>query len=320
LGRGQRQLILGDRNTGKSYLAQRTIINQKRPNRFFSPEGLGFDRLFCIYCSIGLRRIESIRLTKLLTKLGCLWYTTVYSAHSGQNSVLQYTLAFKGCTLGELFWDSGFNSLVVYDSLSNHAIAHRQNALLLKNLTPGRECYPTNTFYLHARLLERAGQLTKRQGFGSLTTLPIVETLLDNVTSYIPTSIISITDGQIIMNKNLSQRREYPAIDVPQSVSRVGAKAQPTLLAEISTVFGSLLAGYRRYSTRVRQGYTLSTSEIYDYNRCKCAYRLSQQRYGFLFEEQIMLIIAADAGMLCCSHVEKSIEGLLLKLYQKKNR
>jgi F-type H+-transporting ATPase subunit alpha len=233
IGRGQRQLIIGDRNAGKTYLAKNICLNQKRNNRYFSPEGYGVDRVFCIYVCIGLKRGEVYKLMKWFVKGGVTWYTSVIAATAGESSIKQYTAAYKGCSMGEVYRDYGYNALVIYDSLTNHAIAHRQTSLLLK-VSPGREAYPGDTFYIHAKLLERAAQLSKKLGYGSLTALPIVETQANNITAYIPTNIISITDGQIFLSSDLSKRKVYPAVDVQKSISRVGSHAQPAIMKEIT--------------------------------------------------------------------------------------
>jgi F0F1-type ATP synthase alpha subunit len=221
--------------------------------------------------------------------------------------------------LGEVYRDSGYNSLLIYDSLTNHAISHRQVSLLTGRI-PGREAYPADTFYLHAKLLERAAQLTKKLGYGSLTALPIVETLSNNLTSYIPTNIISITDGQIFLDKKLALQRIYPAIDLSKSVSRVGSKAQPVLLRRLSSLLKTMLDNYYFYNEQLHLGSVLNAQELVLYNQGCCAFNLCQQRKPYFFEEMVILIIAAHAGFLCPKNTKISIFRTLHKLKLPVNR
>lgn len=319
IGRGQRELIIGDRGTGKSYLARSICLNQKRTNRYLSPETLGRDRLFCIYVCIGLRSTEVRRLLFYIRKHGISWYTTIKAATAGHSALKQYNVPFLGCAAAEEFRDLGYNALVIFDSLTNHAIAHRQKSLLLK-ITPGREAYPADTFYVHAKLLERASQLTKRLGYGSLTALPIIETQANNLAAFIPTNVISITDGQIFLSKDLSNRRVYPAVDIDKSVSRIGSKAQPALIKEVSGLLKRMLQNYNQYSETIRFGYNLSAYDKMLYNKSLCAYSLCQQREPRFFEENVILIIAADLGILCPTKTQITIKTLLVKLYLQPNR
>ena len=319
LGRGQRELIVGDRRTGKSFLAQAICLNQKRNNRFLNPDGFGRDRIFCVYACIGLRAIDVRKLLYFVQKNGISWYTSVYSATAGQSCVRQYMVAFLACDAGEGFRDHGFNALVVYDSLSNHAVAHRQQSLALR-LTPGREAYPANTFYTHAKLLERAAQLSKRLGFGSLTALPIVETQANNLTAFIPTNLISITDGQIFLSKDLARHRIYPAIDIFKSVSRVGARAQPFLIKYASSLVQSHLLAYHQFAELRLAGATIPVTSEAAYKKSVCFFNLIQQREPRFFEENLIIILAADLGILCYKTTSVSIAQLLPQLYTSKNR
>ncbi len=182
-------------------------------------------------------------------------------------------------------------------------------------MTPGREAYPADTFYIHARLLERSSQLSKDLGYGSLTALPIIETQANNLSAFIPTNVISITDGQIFLSKDLSNKRVYPAVDIDKSVSRIGSKAQPFLIKEISNLLKKMIQHYYQYSEYIRFGYTLSNYDKILYNKGICAYNLVQQREPRFFEESIILIIAADSGLLCPQHTNSSIKLILAKLY-----
>ena len=314
VGRGQRQLIIGDRGTGKSYLARAICANQKRTNRYLSPESLGRDRLFCIYVCIGLRSNEVRRLFYFVQQKGISWYTTIKAATAGQSAVLQYNIPFIGCAVGEEFRDYGYSAVVIYDTLTNHAIAHRQKSLLLK-VTPGREAYPADTFYIHARLLERSAQLSKSLGYGSLTALPVIQTQANNLSAFIPTNIISITDGQIFLSKDLSNQRVYPAIDIDKSVSRIGSKAQPQLMKSVTSLLKRMLQNYNNYSESLRFGYTLSAYDRILFNKSICAFNLCQQREPRFFEENLLLIIAADAGLLCPKKTTVSSKNLLTIIY-----
>ena len=319
IGRGQRQLIIGDRNTGKSYLARSICFNQKRQNRKLSPESFGQDRIFCVYTCIGLRASEIQRLRRYFEIKGISWYTFIKSANSGQSALNQYHIAFSACAFAEKFRDAGYNALIIYDTLTNHAVAHRQVSLSLK-ITPGREAYPADTFYIHARLLERAGQLNKKLGYGSLTSLPIVETLANDLTTFIPTNIISITDGQIFLSKDLANIKMYPAVDVEKSVSRIGSKAQPYLMTKFSSLLRTMLQTYKISSEAIKFGYTLSKYELREYYKAQCAYSLCQQREPRFFEENVILILAADLGLICPKHSKRDAKRLITVLYSKKNR
>jgi proton translocating ATP synthase F1 alpha subunit len=239
IGRGQRELIIGDRQTGKTSVAIDTILNQK-----FENNKLDVQKLYCIYTAIGQKRSSIAKLLSLLSSFDALSYTIIVAATASEAAPLQYLAPYSGCTISEFFRDNSMHALIVYDDLSKQANAYRQMSLLLRR-PPGREAYPGDVFYLHSRLLERAAKLSKSRGAGSLTALPIVETQLGDVSAYIPTNVISITDGQIFLEANLFYNGIKPAVNVGLSVSRVGSAAQ---LVAMKKVAGSLkleLAQYR---------------------------------------------------------------------------
>lgn len=230
IGRGQRELIIGDRQTGKTTIAIDTILNQKNVNK---PDAID---VFCIYVGIGQKRSTILNIKNTLEKNGALYYTTIVAATASESAPLQFLAAYAGCTIGEYFRDSGRHALIIYDDLSKHAVAYRQMSLLLRR-PPGREAFPGDIFYIHSRLLERAAKLNVNFGGGSLTALPVVETQAGDVSGYVPTNIISITDGQIFLEKELFYKGIRPAINVGLSVSRVGSAAQ---IVPLKKVAGSL--------------------------------------------------------------------------------
>merc|ERR1712158_255619 len=221
IGRGQRELIIGDRQTGKTAVAIDAIINQKR----FNDAGDEKKKLYCIYVAIGQKRSTVAQIVKRLTGADAMRYTIVVSATASDAAPLQYLAPYSGCAMGEYFRDNGMHALIIYDDLSKQAVAYRQMSLLLRR-PPGREAYPGDVFYLHSRLLERAAKMNDNQGGGSLTALPIIETQAGDVSAYIPTNVISITDGQIFLETELFYKGIRPAINVGLSVSRVGSAAQ----------------------------------------------------------------------------------------------
>ena len=227
IGRGQRELIIGDRQTGKTAIAIDTIINQRGQN------------VQCIYVAIGQKRSTVAQLVETLSKHGAMEYTTVVAATASESAPLQFIAPYSGVTIGEYFRDTGKHALLVYDDLSKHAQAYRQMSLLLRR-PPGREAYPGDVFYLHSRLLERAAKMSAEEGGGSLTALPIIETLAGDVSAYIPTNVISITDGQIVLDNDLFNSNIRPAVNVGLSVSRVGFSAA---VKAVKQVGGSLSAG-----------------------------------------------------------------------------
>lgn len=247
IGRGQRELIIGDRQTGKTQLALDTILNQK-----------GKD-ILCIYVAIGQKQSSVASLYHMLEKAGAMDYTTIVSATASQSAPLQYIAPYTGCTLGEYFMNKGRSVLVVYDDLSKHAVAYRTMSLLLRR-PPGREAYPGDVFYIHSRLLERAAQLAEDQGGGSMTAMPIVETLAGDITAYIPTNVISITDGQIFLQSDLFYNGVRPAINPGISVSRVGGNAQTKAMKAVSSKLRLELAQFRELEAFSQFGTDLDDS------------------------------------------------------------
>merc|ERR1712232_955376 len=229
IGRGQRELIIGDRQTGKTAIAIDTILNQKKAHDL----GLTSDKLFCIYVSVGQKRSTVAQIVKVLEENGAMDYTTVVAATASDSAPLQFLAPYVGCAMGEYFRDNGMHALIVYDDLSKQAVAYRQMSLLLRR-PPGREAYPGDVFYLHSRLLERAAKLSDSLGGGSITALPVVETQAGDVSAYIPTNVISITDGQIFLSADLFNSGIRPAINVGISVSRVGSAAQTKAMKKIA--------------------------------------------------------------------------------------
>ncbi|MDR1334698.1 MAG: F0F1 ATP synthase subunit alpha, partial [Holosporaceae bacterium] len=244
IGRGQRELIIGDRQTGKTAIAIDTIINQR--NAF--EHGDENDKLYCIYVVIGQKRFSVAQVVKTLTEMEAMKYTIVVAATASEAATMQYIAPYAGCAMGEYFRDNGMHAIIIYDDLSKHAVAYRQMSLLLRR-PPGREAYPGDVFYLHSRLLERAAKLDDSLGGGSLTALPIVETQDGDLSAYIPTNVISITDGQIFLENELFYKGIRPAINVGQSVSRVGSAAQKKSMKQVSGKIKLELAQYREISS-----------------------------------------------------------------------
>jgi F-type H+-transporting ATPase subunit alpha len=252
IGRGQRELIIGDRATGKTTIAIDAIINQARINR--DNEGKeGFRPLYCIYVAIGQKNANVARVVDTLSHTGALPYTIVVSATAADSATSQYLAPFAGCSMGEWFMDNGMDALIIYDDLSKHAVAYRQISLVLKRPS-GREAYPGDVFYLHSRLLERAARLGEKYGNGSLTALPIIETQAGDVSAYIPTNVISITDGQIYLETDLFYQGIRPAISVGLSVSRVGSAAQIKAMKQVAGKIKGDLAQYRELAAFAQFG------------------------------------------------------------------
>lgn len=240
IGRGQRELIIGDRQTGKTAIAIDTIINQKK----YFKEEIENKKLYCIYVAIGQKRSSVAQIVKTLEDHGAMEYTIVVSATASEAAPLQFIAPYTGCSMGEYFRDTGRHALIIYDDLSKHAVAYRQISLLLRR-PPGREAYPGDVFYLHSRLLERAAKLSDDLGGGSLTALPIIETQAGDVSAYIPTNVISITDGQIFLETDLFHQGVRPAVNVGISVSRVGSAAQIKAMKQVAGSIKLNLAQYR---------------------------------------------------------------------------
>jgi F-type H+-transporting ATPase subunit alpha len=287
IGRGQRELIIGDRQTGKTAIAVDTIINQK-----------GKD-LYCIYVAIGKRRGEIARLVAMLQDIGAMDYTTVVVASASEAAALQYIAPYSGCAIGEWFMENGKDALVVYDDLSKHAWAYREVSLLMRR-PPGREAYPGDVFYLHSRLLERAAQLSDKRGGGSLTALPIIETLLGDVSAYIPTNVISITDGQIFLEGDLFNAGQRPAINVGISVSRVGGDAQTKAMKKVAGGLRLDLAQFRSLAAFAQFGSDLDKATQRQLDRgMRLTELLKQAQYQPLaLTDQIALLYAGTRGLL----------------------
>lgn len=295
IGRGQRELIIGDRQTGKTTIALDTILNQKESNQNV-PDS---QKLYCIYVAIGQKRSSIARIVKTLQERGALDYTIVVAATASDPAPMQYLAPYTGCTMAEYFRDNGMHALIIYDDLSKHAVAYRQMSLLLHR-PPGREAYPGDVFYLHSRLLERAAKLDEAFGGGSLTALPIVETQAGDVSAYIPTNIISITDGQIFLETDLFYKGIRPAINVGLSVSRVGSAAQKKAMKQVSGRIKLDLAQYREMAAFGQFASDLDVATQNMLNRgARLTEILKQQQYSPLsMEEEILVLFAGIKGYL----------------------
>ncbi|MFN3326386.1 MAG: F0F1 ATP synthase subunit alpha [Bryobacteraceae bacterium] len=287
IGRGQRELIIGDRQTGKTAIALDTILNQK-----------GGD-VICIYVAVGQKRSTVAQVVKTLQDNGAMEYTVVVAATASDPAPMQYIAPYSGCTIGEYFRDNGGHALVIYDDLSKHAAAYREISLLLRR-PPGREAYPGDVFYLHSRLLERAAKLSKEKGSGSLTALPIIETQAGDVSAYIPTNVISITDGQIYLEADLFNSNIRPAINVGLSVSRVGGSAQIKAMRQVAGTLRLDLAQYRELAAFAQFGSDLDKASQAQLNRGRRLIEiLKQPQYQPLpVEKQIAIIFAGTSGYL----------------------
>jgi F-type H+/Na+-transporting ATPase subunit alpha len=295
VGRGQRELIIGDRQTGKSTIAIDTIINQKSINK----SGDEKQKLYCIYVAIGQKRSSVARLVKTLEDAGAMEYSIVVAATASDPAPMQYLAPYTGCAMGEYFRDNGMHALIVYDDLSKHAVAYRQMSLLLRR-PPGREAYPGDVFYLHSRLLERAAKLDDQFGGGSLTALPIIETQAGDVSAYIPTNVISITDGQIFLETDLFYKGIRPAINVGLSVSRVGSAAQTKAMKQVAGKIKLELAQYREMAAFSQFASDLDASTQKLLNRgARLTELLKQPQYSpMTVGEQVVSIFAGVRGYL----------------------
>ncbi len=287
IGRGQRELIIGDRQVGKTQIALDTIVNQKGEN------------VYCIYVAIGQKRSTIARIKKQLEDLGAMEYTTIVAATASDPAPLQYLAPYTGVTMGEHFRDSSKHSLLIYDDLSKHAQAYRQMSLLLRR-PPGREAYPGDVFYLHSRLLERAAKLSDELGGGSLTALPIIETQAGDISAYIPTNVISITDGQIFLEADLFYAGIRPAVNVGLSVSRVGGSAQIKAMKQVAGMLRLSLAQYRELAAFAQFGSDLDKVTLQQLNRgSKLAEVLKQPPFAPLpVYKQILIVYAGNNGFL----------------------
>ena len=287
VGRGQRELIIGDRQIGKTAIAIDTILNQKE------------EAMKCVYVAIGKRKGEIARLVALLEEAGAMEYTTVVMASASDPAAMQYISPYAGCAIGEWFMENGQDALVVYDDLSKHAWAYRQVSLLMRR-PPGREAYPGDVFYLHSRLLERAAQLSEERGGGSLTALPFIETLLGDVAAYVPTNVISITDGQIYLLSDLFYAGQRPAMDVGISVSRVGGDAQTTAMKRVAGRLKLDLAQFASLAAFAQFGSGLDRATQQQLDRgLRLTELLKQPQYQPLrVADQVALIYAGTNGLL----------------------
>jgi len=301
IGRGQRELIIGDRQTGKTAIAVDTIINQKGKN------------VICVYVAIGQKNSTIAYIIKVLEDYGAMDYTIVVAASASDPSSLQYLAPYSGCAMGEYFRDNGQHALLIYDDLSKHAAAYREISLLLRR-PPGREAYPGDVFYLHSRLLERAAKYNDEHGGGSLTALPIIETQAGDVSGYIPTNVISITDGQIYLEPELFNAGVRPAINVGISVSRVGGSAQVKAMKQVAGKLRLDLAQYRELVTFAQFGTELDRASQAQLERgIRLTEVLKQDQYVPLpVEKQVLIIYAGNRGFL------DEFEVGLIKKYEKK--
>jgi len=319
VGRGQRELIIGDRQTGKTAIALDTILNQKSLNGAGAPES---QKLYCVYVAVGQKRSTVAQFVKVLEEQGAMEYSVVIAATASDPAPMQYIAPFTGCTIGEFFRDNGMHAVIIYDDLSKQAVAYRQMSLLLRR-PPGREAYPGDVFYLHSRLLERAAKLNDEQGNGSLTALPVIETQANDVSAYIPTNVISITDGQIFLETDLFFQGIRPAVNVGLSVSRVGSSAQTKAMKKVAGKIKGELAQYREMAAFAQFGSDLDASTQRLLNRgSRLTELLKQPQFSPLkMEEQVAVIWAGTNGYLDNLPVNKvrAFEDGLLSLLRGKN-
>ncbi|MFQ5563652.1 MAG: F0F1 ATP synthase subunit alpha [Parvularculaceae bacterium] len=304
IGRGQRELVIGDRQTGKTAICIDTILNQKDINA----SGDESKKLYCVYVAIGQKRSTVAQIVKTLEDNGAMDYSIVVAATASEPAPLQFLAPFSGCAMGEYFRDNGMHALIIYDDLSKQAVAYRQMSLLLRR-PPGREAYPGDVFYLHSRLLERAAKLNEDNGGGSLTALPIIETQANDVSAYIPTNVISITDGQIFLETDLFYQGIRPAVNVGLSVSRVGSSAQVKAMKQVAGKIKGELAQYRELAAFAQFGSDLDATTQRILNRGDRLTELMKQGQfsPMQVEEQVCVIFAGTQGYL--DKVEKSKVG-----------
>ncbi len=295
IGRGQRELIIGDRQTGKTAIALDTILNQKPLNA----SGDEKIKLYCVYVAIGQKRSTVVQFVKVLEEQGALDYSIIVAATASDPAPMQYLAPFSGCTMGEYFRDNGMHAVIIYDDLSKQAVSYRQMSLLLRR-PPGREAYPGDVFYLHSRLLERAAKMNDHNGAGSLTALPVIETQANDVSAYIPTNVISITDGQIFLETDLFYQGIRPAVNVGLSVSRVGSAAQTKAMKKVAGKIKGELAQYREMAAFAQFGSDLDATTQRLLNRgSRLTELLKQPQFSPLkMEEQVVVIYAGVNGYL----------------------
>jgi len=317
IGRGQRELIIGDRQTGKTAIALDTILNQK-PLNATGDEKI---KLYCVYVAVGQKRSTVAQFVKVLEEQGALEYSIIVAATASDPAPMQFLAPFSGCTMGEYFRDNGMHAVIIYDDLSKQAVAYRQMSLLLRR-PPGREAYPGDVFYLHSRLLERAAKMNDDNGAGSLTALPVIETQANDVSAYIPTNVISITDGQIFLETDLFYQGIRPAVNVGLSVSRVGSSAQTKAMKKVAGKIKGELAQYREMAAFAQFGSDLDATTQRLLNRgARLTELLKQPQFSPLkMEEQVCVIWAGTNGYLDPLPVSKVREfesGLLTLLRTK---
>jgi F-type H+-transporting ATPase subunit alpha len=317
IGRGQRELIIGDRQTGKTAIALDTILNQK-PLNASNDEKI---KLYCVYVAIGQKRSTVAQFVKTLEDNGALDYSIIVAATASDPAPMQYLAPFAGCTMGEFFRDNGMHAVIFYDDLSKQAVAYRQMSLLLRR-PPGREAYPGDVFYLHSRLLERAAKMNDDNGAGSLTALPVIETQANDVSAYIPTNVISITDGQIFLETDLFYQGIRPALNVGLSVSRVGSAAQTRAMKKVAGRIKGELAQYREMAAFAQFGSDLDATTQRLLNRgSRLTELLKQPQFSPLkMEEQVVVIYAGVNGYLDpipVNRVRAFEDGLLTTLRSK---
>jgi len=295
IGRGQRELIIGDRQTGKTAVALDTFINQKEVNK----SGKESEKLYCIYVAVGQKRSTVAQIVRALEENGAMEYSIVVAATASEPAPLQFLAPYTGCAMGEFFRDNGMHAVIVYDDLSKQAVAYRQMSLLLRR-PPGREAYPGDVFYLHSRLLERAAKMNDANGSGSLTALPVIETQAGDVSAYIPTNVISITDGQIFLETDLFYQGIRPAINVGLSVSRVGSAAQTKAMKKVAGSIKLELAQYREMAAFAQFGSDLDASTQKLLARgARLTELLKQPQYSPMpVEEQVASIYAGTSGFV----------------------
>jgi F-type H+/Na+-transporting ATPase subunit alpha len=311
IGRGQRELIIGDRQTGKTAIALDTILNQKSLNEGNDEAA----KLYCVYVAVGQKRSTVAQFVKVLEERGALDYTIIVAATASDPAPMQFLAPFTGCAMGEYFRDNGMHAVIIYDDLSKQAVAYRQMSLLLRR-PPGREAYPGDVFYLHSRLLERAAKLNDEHGAGSLTALPVIETQANDVSAYIPTNVISITDGQIFLETDLFYQGIRPAVNVGLSVSRVGSSAQTKATKKVAGRIKGELAQYREMAAFAQFGSDLDAVTQRLLNRgARLTELLKQPQFSPLkMEEQVCVIYAGVNGYLDplpVGRVQAFEEGLL---------
>jgi F-type H+-transporting ATPase subunit alpha len=311
IGRGQRELIIGDRQTGKTAVALDTILNQKSLNTGNDES----QRLYCVYVAVGQKRSTVAQFVKVLEEQGALEYSIIVAATASDPAPMQFLAPFSGCAMGEFFRDNGMHAVIIYDDLSKQAVAYRQMSLLLRR-PPGREAYPGDVFYLHSRLLERAAKMSDASGNGSLTALPVIETQANDVSAYIPTNVISITDGQIFLETDLFYQGIRPAVNVGLSVSRVGSSAQTKAMKKVAGRIKGELAQYREMAAFAQFGSDLDAATQRLLNRgARLTELLKQAQFSPLtMEEQVVVIYAGVNGYLDplpVNRVRAFEEGLL---------